>query len=555
MIRKNKKEVKDAYTDLLLVNGVYPKIDKLSIEDKNLAYDLIKELADCQITYFPDMEDFENEDNKEALTKKFLEIKDYYNQSNYMQSIIEFAILEAFKGTANNLIEAINQLAKGESQNLFEEMSKNDDPNAPRHPWGDAKPKHYIFKFKDGTIVECHSAEPKDAVKKEAINVYKQMKDEEFEAEYEEIEATPVETTEVVTTNPSAEIEGIYDISDSQNVIGMKTDSDDLLYIADGTVIYPNFRQYMETGKIPYQEEVKVAANLANASGRTLNNLDDAIWLTIIVEDLCDKAGVRMSFESNAQKEEVIRRSLGAQRTGVIPQTTRRIGQDSKVKDFFEPIKSFKSWEFKKVDNQGDEVVALYEDGTEHSDDNRLMVICKRPEGKGLEGRPYLIGAGYSPEDGHWNQGYYDFKTFEDAEKFLKENYKVIPFVTDSVNAKDWLVPLIIEVTYEDLQKNYAGLVFPCKDNTWDYEILNGQSVVDDYNNDGKISIIYFAIARSGNGTEEAPYSTILAAMEVVDDENKAVLENRPLGEFSSKEEAIQALKEEYCAETGFEAI
>ena len=86
------------------------------------------------------------------------------------------------------------------------------------------------------------------------------------------------------------------------------------------------------------------------------------------------------------------------------------------VKDMYEPIETFKTFEFLDKTKQGLKVVEAYED----LDDGRMHVICYRPADK-----TYLIGLGYNADNGTWNQGRYDYKTFGEAEKALKEDYNV----------------------------------------------------------------------------------------------------------------------------------
>lgn len=441
MIRRSKK-VKDAdnnlsYKHLFLVNGVLPTIDAPFDEtDKEIADNLIYDLANCAIINFPDMEDFSNEANKEKLVKKFLEEKGYINETNYRQALMMYAVIQALNNNGQELANKFYEIAHG-ADKVFEEETKR-DPNAPKQgPWDDSakKVRSYVFKFKDGTTIKCHSAESKDAVKKEAMAVYKQMKDEEFEGEFTEIE-TPVETTELVEVEPSTEIEGIYDVVDTQNVVGMKTDSDDLIYIPNGKVICRNFRQIMETGVISYQKEVAIAGLLASVAGKNMMNLDDVTWLSIIVQDVCTTAGLEMKFASDQEREMVEQASLNAerQRARVERENRTLIGQDSK-----------------------------------------------------------------------------------------------------KIKGKDWFTPYAYEITNEELQKNYVALIYPCKNETWDYEMLNAQSAVDDYSNEDKIVIMPFIVKSDEN-------NTICGAIQVIDP-NK---EYTTIGEFNSINDAKEAVKEEY---------
>ena len=89
------------------------------------------------------------------------------------------------------------------------------------------------------------------------------------------------------------------------------------------------------------------------------------------------------------------------------------------VQDIFEPISTFKSYEFLDKTKQGSEVVRAYRD----LKDDRMHVIVHRNSDD-----TYIIALGYNPDDGTWNQGRYDFKTFEEAEKALMKDYRVEEF-------------------------------------------------------------------------------------------------------------------------------
>lgn len=69
--------------------------------------------------------------------------------------------------------------------------------------------------------------------------------------------------------------------------------------------------------------------------------------------------------------------------------------------------------EFIEKDSQGHEVKKLYT-----SDKGRTYVIVYKDETK-----DFAVGAGYDIRDGKWQQGYYDFKTFDEAEEFLHDRY------------------------------------------------------------------------------------------------------------------------------------
>lgn len=95
------------------------------------------------------------------------------------------------------------------------------------------------------------------------------------------------------------------------------------------------------------------------------------------------------------------------------------------VRDYFEPISSFKSFKYLTKTRQGLEVVKVFEDLKDH----RMHIIAHRPFDN-----TYIVGLGYSPDDGSWNQGRYDFKSLEEAEKALRKEYIVKPFEKAKTN-------------------------------------------------------------------------------------------------------------------------
>ena len=99
-------------------------------------------------------------------------------------------------------------------------------------------------------------------------------------------------------------------------------------------------------------------------------------------------------------------------------------------KDYLEKISSFKTLKYLNKTKQGLDIIKKFEDLR----DERMHVIVHRPSDD-----TYIIGLGYSPDDGFWNQGRYDFKSLSSAEKALKEDYDVKEFVKDEeeVEIKD----------------------------------------------------------------------------------------------------------------------
>lgn len=96
---------------------------------------------------------------------------------------------------------------------------------------------------------------------------------------------------------------------------------------------------------------------------------------------------------------------------------------EENLNEFYEPLDSFKTFEYAKKTNQGWDIVKAYKD----LEDNRVHVIAYRPK-RG----DYAVGIGYTPDGGHWNQGWYDFSTMDDAEKALLSDYSVVEFSLDT---------------------------------------------------------------------------------------------------------------------------
>ncbi len=101
--------------------------------------------------------------------------------------------------------------------------------------------------------------------------------------------------------------------------------------------------------------------------------------------------------------------------------------QRKEIRDMYEPISSFKTFKYLDKTKQGLDVVKVFEDLR----DNRMHVICHRPSDD-----TYIIGLGYSPDDGVWNQGRYDFSSLDKAEAYLKKDYKVKEFVKETKDIK-----------------------------------------------------------------------------------------------------------------------
>lgn len=83
------------------------------------------------------------------------------------------------------------------------------------------------------------------------------------------------------------------------------------------------------------------------------------------------------------------------------------------TKVFDDSTKSESLKEEKEVTTANIEIVKKFKD----LDDGRIHVIGKKIN---KSDTPYCIGLGYNPERKSWSQGIYDFKTIEDAEKYLR---------------------------------------------------------------------------------------------------------------------------------------
>lgn len=106
----------------------------------------------------------------------------------------------------------------------------------------------------------------------------------------------------------------------------------------------------------------------------------------------------------------------------------KSIADSKKINDMFEPIDTFKTFDFLNKTRNGFKVVKAYAD----TNDNRMHVIAYRPDDDS-----YIICLGYNADDGTWNQGRYDYTNFGNAEADLKHDYDVEEFELSSVNTED----------------------------------------------------------------------------------------------------------------------
>ena len=110
------------------------------------------------------------------------------------------------------------------------------------------------------------------------------------------------------------------------------------------------------------------------------------------------------------------------------------------IKEMHEPLDSFKTFKFLDKTSQGIEIVEFFKD----KDDNRLHVIAKDTRRSEY---PFIVGIGYTPDEGYWNQGRYDFSSIREAEKSLKKDYNVIKINKDSLHSKKKEITESLNVT------------------------------------------------------------------------------------------------------------
>lgn len=112
------------------------------------------------------------------------------------------------------------------------------------------------------------------------------------------------------------------------------------------------------------------------------------------------------------------------------------------LNEVFETVDDFKTFGFVDKTAQGYEVKELYQDKR----DRRIHVIAYRPKQN-----DYIVGLGYSLDDGTWNQGRYDFETLDEAIDYLFDNYKVFPYKRKEESLKESDKPAATSI--EDAQK------------------------------------------------------------------------------------------------------
>lgn len=160
----------------------------------------------------------------------------------------------------------------------------------------------------------------------------------------------------------------------------------------------------------------------------------NGLWKNFADELECDKECVAVEYIGSYDDEEYFKVTVDIKDESI---------NDSKVKDMFEPISSFKDFTYMDKTRQGFEIIHAYED----LDDNRMHVIVYRPVPD-----DYVIGLGYSPEDGRWNQGIYNLPSATTAEKVLKEKYNVELYDKDKTLEDADIDDVFIEDGYNNLE-------------------------------------------------------------------------------------------------------
>lgn len=133
---------------------------------------------------------------------------------------------------------------------------------------------------------------------------------------------------------------------------------------------------------------------------------------------------------------------------------------------------------FRTKTKLGYDIVKVFKDLKDYG---RLHVIVKRP-------RDFAIGLGYDYSRGEWAQGRYDYKTLEDAEKALKDDYEVRE-VTDrwfdrelkedsSGIVDDWIIEKVKEdFSLEDLKK-VKEIIYKILDYSEDIDLSKAMSAI-----------------------------------------------------------------------------
>ena len=101
--------------------------------------------------------------------------------------------------------------------------------------------------------------------------------------------------------------------------------------------------------------------------------------------------------------------------------------------------------DFVETTKQGYSIEAIFRDT-----ERKHAIVCRDRYG---DSGDYLVALGYDEKTGEWEQGRYDFQSYEDAESYLKENYPEATFID---HAKGRFTPNYEQAVREAVEAEYA---------------------------------------------------------------------------------------------------
>ena len=193
----------------------------------------------------------------------------------------------------------------------------------------------------------------------------------------------------------------INDVANELVKLGVKDSASAVKYINEYLTNNPSEKKHFKDGDIETAKankevdpEIKyICYQIKDKTGKELIGKDDIAFVAYSDQDLQNRKKAWL----NGQKESNYEFIIGKFKVDA---------KDSCMKDE----------EFITKTKDGYEVITIYE-----NEKGRKYVIAKKD---GIPGKEFFVGAGYDTADGTWGQGYYDFKSEEEAADWLKKQYE-----------------------------------------------------------------------------------------------------------------------------------
>lgn len=322
------KEAKQVYKDFMEDCGNTDTQEETEIEDSEDAT-LFDTFGDVKIQDGDKEEYFSLRKILKAtgLFKDYVSVLRNFRRDNpedqYYKEKMDEEICKKFKSKINELTndkykETLKMIVSDKDYNL-EDISLEIGENIPT-----------ILTMKDKTVNKLKLKEElKNVLKGFDFKKFvdsKKVKDDDIEEVETEIIEAP--NHEVVEQNEVANQSDIFEATDLSNTLGVKIGEDDLIYIPNNRVVCRNFRRYIDSQTISYQAMSGIASQVCMAAGRSMMDMDNVVWVSTIVQSICDQYDIIMQFSSREEEEFVVARSIEEEnrRARLAAQRTPRIG-------------------------------------------------------------------------------------------------------------------------------------------------------------------------------------------------------------------------------------